>query len=150
MNAAPDASAELIAKAWDDPRLANVLYHDWEATTYDPKWTVSYDDRYVAYAREQFERVAGTGGWPYERSLEVGCGTGFFTLNLKHAGVLRAATVTDISPGMVEVALRNARGLGFEVAGQVDITLQQMHLSSFLQCLFLRYLKRYNIENLNH
>lgn len=119
MNAAPDASAELIAKAWDDPRLANVLYHDWEATTYDPKWTVSYDDRYVAYAREQFERVAGTGGWPYERSLEVGCGTGFFTLNLKHAGVLRAATVTDISPGMVEVALRNARGLGFEVAGQV-------------------------------
>ena len=28
---------------------------------------------------------------------------------------MKSAAVTDISPGMVEVAQRNARGLGFEV-----------------------------------
>lgn len=119
MQATPDIPAELIAQAWDDPHLANVLYHDWEASTYDPKWSVSYDERFVKYAQEQFAHVAGTDNWPYERSLEVGCGTGFFSLNLKQAGVLRAATLTDISPGMVEVAARNARGLGLQVAGRV-------------------------------
>ncbi|MBN9620178.1 MAG: class I SAM-dependent methyltransferase, partial [Actinobacteria bacterium] len=46
-------------------------------------------------------------------------GTGFFTLNLKLAGVIEEAHVTDLSPGMVEVARRNARGLGFEVQGRV-------------------------------
>ena len=32
---------------------------------------------------------------------------------------MRSAAVTDISPGMVEVAQRNARGLGFDVDGRV-------------------------------
>ena len=43
------------------------------------------------------------------KSLELGCGTGFFTLNLKLAGVIDEGHVTDLSPGMVEVAQRNAR-----------------------------------------
>jgi hypothetical protein len=29
---------EQMAAAWSDPKLANVLYHDWEATSYDEKW----------------------------------------------------------------------------------------------------------------
>ena len=110
-----DISADTLAKAFDDPRLANVLYHDWEASTYDEKWSISYDERCISYARDRFVHVAGTQDWPYERSLEIGCGTGFFTLNLQQAGVMKSAAVTDISPGMVEVAQRNARGLGFEV-----------------------------------
>lgn len=115
----PDVSAEMMAQAWNDPRMANLLYHDWEASTYDPKWAVSYDERIVKYARDRFVHVAGDEGWPYGRSLEVGCGTGFFTLNLSRAGVLRSGVVTDISPGMVEVAVRNARGLGVVVDGRV-------------------------------
>ena len=114
-----DVSAVTLAKALDDPRLANVLYHDWEASTYDEKWSISYDERCISYARDRFVHVAGTADWPYERSLEIGCGTGFFTLNLQQAGVMKSAAVTDISPGMVEVARRNARGLGFEVEGRV-------------------------------
>lgn len=114
-----DISADTLAKAFDDPRLANVLYHDWEASTYDEKWSISYDERCISYARDRFVHVAGTQDWPYERSLEIGCGTGFFTLNLQQAGVMKSAAVTDISPGMVEVAQRNARGLGFEVEGRV-------------------------------
>ncbi len=113
------ATAEDIERAWSDPRLANVLYHDWEASTYDEKWSISYDERCITYARDRFVHIAGSDGWPYQKALEIGCGTGFFLLNLRQAGVLVEGCVTDISPGMVEVAKRNARGLGFEVDGRV-------------------------------
>jgi ubiquinone/menaquinone biosynthesis C-methylase UbiE len=113
------ATAAQVAAAWDDPKLANILYHDWEAGTYDEKWSISFDERCIAYARDRFAHVAGRAGWPYRTSLELGCGTGFFTLNLKLAGVLDEGHVTDLSPGMVEVAQRNARSLGFEMAGRV-------------------------------
>ncbi len=112
-------SREEVEAARHDPKRANILYHDWEAQTYDEKWSISYDERCISYARERFEKIAGTGGWPYRKALELGCGTGFFLLNLKQAGVLDEGHVTDISPGMVEVARRNARGLGFDVAGRV-------------------------------
>jgi ubiquinone/menaquinone biosynthesis C-methylase UbiE len=115
----PPATAAEVTAAWDDPKLANVLYHDWEAGTYDAKWSISFDERCVEYARGRFAHVAGSGGWPYRRSLELGCGTGFFTLNLKLAGVLDEAHVTDLSPAMVDVAVRNARSLGFEIEGRV-------------------------------
>ena len=113
------ATAEQVAAAWDDPKLANILYHDWEAGSYDQKWSISFDQRCIVYARDRFVHVAGRAGWPYPRSLELGCGTGFFTLNLKLAGVIDEGHVTDLSPGMVEVAQRNARALGFEVEGRV-------------------------------
>ncbi|HEU4676234.1 MAG TPA: methyltransferase domain-containing protein [Motilibacteraceae bacterium] len=114
-----EPSAEEVEAAWADPKLANVLYHDWESSTYDEKWSISFDERCIAYARDRFAAVAGTEGWPYGRALELGCGTGFFLLNLKQAGVLDEGHVTDLSPGMVEVAQRNARGLGFEFEGRV-------------------------------
>jgi ubiquinone/menaquinone biosynthesis C-methylase UbiE len=113
------ATAEQVAAAWDDPKLANILYHDWEAGSYDQKWSISFDQRCIDYARDRFVHVAGRAEWPYPRSLELGCGTGFFTLNLKLAGVIDDAHVTDLSPGMVEVAEQNARSLGFDVEGRV-------------------------------
>jgi ubiquinone/menaquinone biosynthesis C-methylase UbiE len=96
-----------------------VLYHDWEAGTYDEKWSISFDERCISYARNRFVAVAGTDGWPYEKALEVGCGTGFFLLNLKQAGVVDEAHVTDISPGMVAAAQRNASMLGYGIEGRV-------------------------------
>jgi ubiquinone/menaquinone biosynthesis C-methylase UbiE len=102
-----------------DPKLANVAYHDWEADRYDDKWSISFDERCIRYARELFERVAGRDGWPYPTALEVGAGTGFFVLNLHQAGVLRQPHVTDISPGMVATAKRNAGKIGIDIAGQV-------------------------------
>ena len=113
------ASAEEVEAAWSDPKLANVLYHDWEAGTYDEKWSISFDERCIDYAVDRFAHVAGRSGWPYRHALELGCGTGFFTLNLKLGGVLEDGHVTDLSPGMVDVAQRNARSLGFEVEGRV-------------------------------
>ncbi|MEP6463237.1 MAG: methyltransferase domain-containing protein [Frankiaceae bacterium] len=102
-----------------DPKEANVRYHDWEAESYDHKWSISYDERCIRYARERFTTIAGTAGWPYGKALELGCGTGFFLLNLKSAGVLDEGYVTDISPGMVDVAVRNAEQLDFTVEGRV-------------------------------
>jgi ubiquinone/menaquinone biosynthesis C-methylase UbiE len=110
-----------VEAAKRDPKLANVVYHDWEAASYDDKWSISFDQRCIDYARDRFVAIAGTAGWPYERALEIGSGTGFFLLNLKQAGVLDRGTVTDISPGMLAVALRNSEQLGFgaEVDGRV-------------------------------
>ena len=115
----PAASADEVQAAWNDTKLAQVLYHDWEAASYDEKWSISFDDRCIDYARDRFVAVAGRDGWPYRRALEVGAGTGFFALNLKQAGVIDEVHVTDLSPGMVEAAQRNAQRLGFEVEGRV-------------------------------
>ena len=59
------ATAAEVEAAWSDPKLANVLYHDWEAATYDEKWSISFDERCIDYARDRFAHVAGTAGWPY-------------------------------------------------------------------------------------
>jgi ubiquinone/menaquinone biosynthesis C-methylase UbiE len=113
------ATAEQIEAAWHDPKLANILYHDWEAGTYDDKWSISFDQRCIDYARDRFVNIAGTDAWPYGTVLELGCGTGFFLLNLKLAGVVDEGHVTDLSPGMVDVAQRNAKQLGFDIEGRV-------------------------------
>ncbi len=112
-------TAEQIQQAWEDPKLANLLYHDWEADTYDDKWSISFDERCISYATDRFRNVAGEQGWPYGSALELGCGTGFFLLNLKLGGVLDDGHVTDLSPGMVDVAKRNGTHLGFELEGRV-------------------------------
>lgn len=106
--------------AWHDPKLANVIYHDWEATTYDDKWSISYDDRCIDYAREIFDEAIGRDTWDQvDSALEVGGGTGFFLLNLMQSGVARRGTITDISAGMVDQAVRNGRHLGLDVVGNV-------------------------------
>jgi ubiquinone/menaquinone biosynthesis C-methylase UbiE len=108
-----------VDAARNDPKQANILYHDWEASTYDEKWSISYDERCQTYARERFEAIAGTPETPYGTALEIGSGTGFFLLNLMLTGLAEKGVVTDISPGMVDVAVRNAENLGLDVTGAV-------------------------------
>ncbi|HEY0637344.1 MAG TPA: class I SAM-dependent methyltransferase [Pseudonocardiaceae bacterium] len=115
----PHATAAEVEAARRDPKLANVLYHDWEADSYDSKWSISYDERCIDYATGRFHRVAGVPAEPYGHALELGCGTGFFLLNLMQGGVIKRGSVTDLSPGMVQVALRNAASLGLDVDGRV-------------------------------
>ena len=114
------ATAEQVAAAYADNKLAQVLYHDWEAQTYDDKWSISFDERCIDYARDRFHAITGTPDpLPYGMALELGAGTGFFSLNLKQAGILDEVHVTDLSPGMVEAAKANAESLGFRVQGRV-------------------------------
>ena len=115
----PHATEEQVKAALEDTKLAQVLYHDWEAETYDDKWSISYDERCIDYARGRFDAVVPDATLPYERAMELGCGTGFFLLNLMQSGVAKKGSVTDLSPGMVKVALRNAENLGLDVDGRV-------------------------------
>ncbi|MFL6140269.1 MAG: class I SAM-dependent methyltransferase [Labedaea sp.] len=115
----PRATAAEVEAARSDPKLANVLYHDWEAGSYDEKWSISYDERCIDYAVGRFKAVAGERDWPYEKAMELGCGTGFFLLNLMQGGVIKKGSLTDLSPGMVRVALRNGEQLGLDVDGRV-------------------------------
>ena len=93
-----------------DPKVANILYHDWEAKQYDDKWSISFDERCISYAREKFLLIAPEK--KYGKVLEIGTGTGFFIINLTQAGLVHEPFATDISPGMVEVCLRNAQNVG--------------------------------------
>lgn len=118
------ASAQDVERAWEDNKLAQVLYHDWEAQTYDEKWSISFDDRCTSIVRDRFMRVLESSpvpgeSLPYGRVLELGAGTGFFSLNLKLAGLVEDVHVSDLSPGMVEAAKTNAARLGFTIQGQV-------------------------------
>ncbi|GAA4816829.1 class I SAM-dependent methyltransferase [Tomitella cavernea] len=115
----PHATAEQVEAAYQDTKLAQVLYHDWEAETYDDKWSISYDERCIEYARGRFDKAVPQAELPYGRALELGCGTGFFLLNLMQSGIAEKGSVTDLSPGMVKVALRNAENLGLDVDGRV-------------------------------
>ncbi|WP_370325750.1 class I SAM-dependent methyltransferase [Euzebya sp.] len=101
-----------------DPRRDNIVYHDWEALTYDEKWSISFDERCIDYAVGRF--AAALGGTPrrFERVLEVGGGTGFFLLNVAQAGYVGEAWTTDISEQMVKTCIANGRRLGIEVQGR--------------------------------
>lgn len=93
-----------------DVKDANVRYHDWEASQYDDKWSISFDDRCIRYARDRFLKIAPD--QRYGKVLEIGAGTGFFITNLWQSGLITEPYATDISPGMVEVCVKNAEAAG--------------------------------------
>jgi len=93
----------------------NRRYHDVAADSYDLKWGVGFDETGRAQVLAKVRKLLGPAPGPFERSLEVGAGTGYFSLNLARAGVVRHATCTDISPGMLRALERNAAELGVPV-----------------------------------
>ena len=101
-----------------EAKVANVVYHDWEAGTYDAKWSISFDQRCIDYARHAFDHVAPS-NLAVDDAVEIGAGTGFFLLNLMQSGVARRGVVTDISSGMVRTAVRQGTDLGLDVSGVV-------------------------------
>jgi len=85
----------------DEIRDVNSRYHDVAAPDYDSKWGISFEgvgrELVCAKLRKALGGDAGGPG-PFGRALEIGAGTGYFSLNLVRAGVIGHATCTDISP----------------------------------------------------
>ena len=94
---------------------ANVRYHDLAARHYDSKWGITYNEVGQAQVTAKLAKALGRTPGVFARALEIGAGTGYFTLNLMRAGVIREAVATDISPGMLEALERSAAELGLAV-----------------------------------
>jgi SAM-dependent methyltransferase len=100
----------------DEIREVNTKYHDVAASSYDTKWGIDFGEVGRAQVLGKLRKLVGSElDRGYDRSLEIGAGTGYFSLNLLQAGVVTHATCTDISPGMVSTLSANARRLGLEV-----------------------------------
>jgi len=104
----------------EEIREVNARYHDIAAPGYDSKWGIDFgqtgQNQVLGKLRKllasEVDRDAAAGHGAYPRALEVGAGTGYFSLNLLRAGVVTQATCTDISAGMVSALQRNALRLG--------------------------------------
>jgi SAM-dependent methyltransferase len=96
-------------------RDANVRYHDIAAKHYDSKWGIKYDQVGQEQVTGKLRKALGHPPRHYSRALEIGAGTGYFSLNLLRAGVVGEAVATDISPGMLEKLERSAEELGLAV-----------------------------------
>ena len=94
----------------------NERYHDVAAETYDSKWGIDYGEIGRKQVLGKMQKALGTDEvGPFDDALEIGAGTGYFTLNLLQSGVIREATATDISPGMLKALHENANRLGLKV-----------------------------------
>jgi ubiquinone/menaquinone biosynthesis C-methylase UbiE len=96
-------------------RDANVRYHDLAAEHYDSKWGIKYDAVGQAQVTSKLSKALRHEPGRYSRALEIGAGTGYFSLNLLRAGVIGEAVATDISPGMLGKLERSAAELGLPI-----------------------------------
>jgi SAM-dependent methyltransferase len=95
---------------------ANVRYHDVAAGEYDSKWGIDFGPIGRQQVRGKVEKALG--GWPerpFGDALEIGSGTGYFSLNLMQLGLIERLVATDISPGMLAELRATAARLGLEV-----------------------------------
>src|SRR3979411_2437322 len=100
----------------DEIREVHTRYHDVAAESYDSKGGIDFGEAGQHQVRGKLRKLLGAElDDGYDRSLEIGAGTGYFSLNLLQAGVVGEATCTDISPGMVNTLRENAERLGLTV-----------------------------------
>jgi ubiquinone/menaquinone biosynthesis C-methylase UbiE len=105
----PAATAEQI-------KDFNERYHDATAADYDAKWGIDFGPIGQDQVRRKLRRALG--GWPespYRDALELGCGTGYVSLNLLQLGVIERLVATDISQGMLDTLQASAGRLGLQV-----------------------------------
>jgi ubiquinone/menaquinone biosynthesis C-methylase UbiE len=111
--------AALTSPAVSSPeriKEVNERYHDAAASSYDSKWGIDFGGIGQDQVGRKLRKALGY--WPqgpFPDALEIGAGTGYFTLNLLQAGVIERATATDISPGMLATLAENADRLGLDV-----------------------------------
>jgi ubiquinone/menaquinone biosynthesis C-methylase UbiE len=94
-------------------REANERYHDVAAAEYDAKWGIDFGQIGRDQVRAKFAKALGAEPLErYARGLEIGSGTGYFSLNLMQEGIVERLVATDISSGMLETLAATAERLG--------------------------------------
>src|SRR4029453_2765581 len=76
-------------------RDVNTRYHDGAAADYDAKWGIDFGEIGQAQVLGKLRKAMGGRLRSFEHGLELGAGTGYFSLNLMQAGVVSRATCTD-------------------------------------------------------
>jgi SAM-dependent methyltransferase len=108
MPASPTATPEHIKEV-------NTRYHDAAAGEYDAKWGIDFGATGQEQVRLKLAKaLGGLGSAHFGDGLEIGSGTGYFSLNLLQLGVIDRLTATDISPGMLHRLSNTAEALGLE------------------------------------
>ncbi|MBI5104577.1 MAG: class I SAM-dependent methyltransferase [Solirubrobacterales bacterium] len=103
----------------EEIRDVNTRYHDGAADGYDAKWGIDFGEIGRTQVLGKLRKALGGDLRHFGGSLEIGAGTGYFSLNLLQAGVVGEATCTDIAPGMVARCEANAQRLGLDVTARV-------------------------------
>jgi ubiquinone/menaquinone biosynthesis C-methylase UbiE len=100
----------------DATKDANIRYHDVAAAEYDAKWGIDFGPVGQDQVRAKlFKALGGEPAQPFGDALEIGAGTGYFSLNLLQLGLIERATSTDISQGMLDALAHSARSLGLSL-----------------------------------
>src|SRR3954466_13696103 len=89
------------APSADEIRDVNARYHDVAAAEYDAKWGISYEAPGRQLVVAKLRKALGGAAPHCERALEIGSGTGYFSLNLARAGLIGELVASDISQGML-------------------------------------------------
>lgn len=90
------------------------------ADSYDAKWGIDFGPIGQDQIRGKLAKALGTAELePLGKALEIGAGTGYFSLNLASEGLIGPLTATDISPGMLESLERTAADLDLTVETEV-------------------------------
>jgi ubiquinone/menaquinone biosynthesis C-methylase UbiE len=93
----------------------NTRYHDAAADEYDAKWGIDFGATGQRQVRLKLAKaLGGLDGLSFGAGLEIGSGTGYFSLNLLQMGTIERLTATDISPGMLRRLSTTAAELGLE------------------------------------
>src|SRR3954469_16492708 len=98
----------------EEIRDVNTRYHDVAAAEYDAKWGISYEEHGRRLVVAKLRKALGGPIRRFDRALEIGAGTGYFSLNLARAGLIGQLTCTDISQGMLDELAGTAQRLGLE------------------------------------
>jgi ubiquinone/menaquinone biosynthesis C-methylase UbiE len=122
MPASPTATPEHI-------KDVNTRYHDAAAHSYDAKWGIDFGDIGQEQVRAKLVKaLGGDDGQTFGDALEIGSGTGYFSLNLVQLGLIGKLTATDISPGMLTQLASTAKALGLD---QVTTVVTEAETLSF-------------------
>ncbi|MCB0827990.1 MAG: class I SAM-dependent methyltransferase [Solirubrobacterales bacterium] len=109
MPASPSATPDHI-------KDVNTRYHDAAAGSYDEKWGIDFGRNGRRQVESKVNKALGyLPDRPFGDALEIGAGTGYFSLNLAAGGLIQNVTASDISPGMLSSLSETAERLAVPV-----------------------------------